>query len=256
MSLLDCDVKCLVPISGGKDSQCCLELALHHFPRESIRGLFCDTKWEHPITYAHIDWMRKHYGVQIDVVCGGSVMEKSVKYGRFPGGGARHCTDELKIRETKIYCKELAERQGQGFEVWYGMRSGESDARRKRYSNKISTELYPPHEVIARKYPKYLAAMGVLFRLPILDWSKEQVLHQLGGRENPLYELVGVDRVGCFPCMAAGDATKEKCFAYDEFGAKQYATASGVAITINKPIWTSKKGRAKYEFQGCAICAI
>lgn len=247
-------IECLVPVSGGKDSQACIELALDHFKRDAVRGLFCDTQFEHPLTYGHIAWMSEHYGMHIDRVCGGSVLEKSVKYGRFPGGGARHCTDELKIRETRIYCRELAEQQGRGFEVWYGMRLGESTARRKRYASKISTELYPPHEVIPGKYPKYLGKMGVMFRLPILEWSEDEVLDQLNGRQNPLYRDFG--RVGCFPCLAAGDATKEKAFDYDDFGREQHAKTLEISGRIGKSIWTSKGGKARNEGPGCAVCAI
>jgi len=100
----------LVPISGGKDSQACLKLALQ--TGKSIKGLFCDTQFEHPKTYEHVAWIGKHYGVEIDHITGGSVEEKCLKYGRFPGGGSRHCTDELKIQVTKKYCKKLAEDQG------------------------------------------------------------------------------------------------------------------------------------------------
>ena len=243
-------VKILVPISGGKDSQACLELALGHTDRQDVRGLFCDTQFEHPLTYQHIEWMRGHYGIEIDRVTGGSVLEKSVKYGRFPGGGARHCTDELKIRETRIYCKALAEAQG-GFEVWYGMRSLESPERAKRYDGKITEDLYEPHEVMPSKYPKYLGKMGVRFRLPILDWSEAQVLAQLDGRQNPLY-AAGFPRVGCFPCLASGDKFKELAFQFDDFGRKQYADVQTIEIQIGKSVWTSKGGKAR----NCAVCEI
>lgn len=189
-------VKILVPISGGKDSQACLKLALQHYPPEQVRGLFCDTQFEHPLTYQHVKKLRTLYGpIQIDTVCAGSVEEKSIKYGRFPGGGARHCTDELKIQPTKRYCKALAEHQGSqiavkkrkitgssegGFEVWYGMRSGESAERNARYIGKVCDELYAPHEVLASKYPKYLAKLGVSFRLCVLDWSEQDVIDFVG----------------------------------------------------------------------------
>lgn len=149
----------VVPVSGGKDSQVCLKLAVAQFGADRVRGLFCDTQFEHPKTYAHVEYMRQLYGVQIDVVTGGSVLEKTLKYKRFPGGGARHCTSELKIRETKIYCKSLAAVNGP-FEVWYGMRSEEGTERRHRYAGKVSDELYAPHEIMPSKYPKYLAKNG------------------------------------------------------------------------------------------------
>ena len=238
-------VKILVPISGGKDSQAALKLALQSYPAHEVRGLFCDTQFEHPITYQHVEKLRTLYGpVQIDTVTGGSVLEKALKYKRFPGGGARHCTDELKIRETKIYCKALAEAQGAGFEVWYGMRTAESHERAKRYAGKVCDELYAPHEVIPRKYPKCLAKMGVMFRLCILDWTEADVLEFLAGDENPLY-AEGFPRVGCFPCLASGDVWKEKAFARDDFGREQLAKVMVVSAQIGKSIWTSKGGQQR-----------
>lgn len=249
-------IKCLVPISGGKDSQACLELALQHFDKSEVRGLFCDTKFEHPITYNHVAWMRRYYGVEIDEACGGSVLEKSTRYKRFPGGGARHCTSELKIKLTKKYCLWVAMLEGKGFEVWYGMRSKESAQRAKRYQGKIATELYPPHEIMPSNYPKYLAKMGVMFRLPVIDWSEEEIHQLLGDRENPLYAH-GFPRVGCFPCLASGDKWKEKAFQFDDFGRSQLIATDRIAKQIGKSIWTSKGGKARNEDNpGCAICAI
>lgn len=239
----------LVPISGGKDSQTCLKLAVQ--TGKQVLGLFCDTQFEHPKTYSHIDWMEQHYGVKIDRVTAGSVEEKVLKYGRFPGGGARHCTDELKIQISKKYYKQLAEEQG-GFEVWLGMRLNESHERKKRYDGKIDSELYPPHEIM-RKFPKYLAKLGVMFRLPILEWSSDEVLAFLDGEQNPLYSE-GFDRVGCFPCLAGGDKWKAKAFRHDDFGRQQYQKVIMLEQQIGKSVWTSKSG--KEMGQGCLICSI
>ena len=247
-------IKVLVPISGGKDSQATLKLALQTYPPESVRGLFCDTQFEHPTTYEHIEALRTLYGdVQIDTVCGGSVLEKSIKYGRFPGGGARHCTEELKIRGARIYYKSLAEQQG-GFEVWLGMRTQESSEREKRYAGKLDDEIYQPHEVMC-KFPKYLGKMGVRFRLPICSWSDNDVFAYLCGQENPLYRA-GFQRVGCFPCLASGDAWKEKAYAFDEFGAAQKARVMIVSAQIGQSMWNSKGGKARNESPGCELCAI
>lgn len=251
-------VKILVPISGGKDSQACLKLALQHYKPEEIRGLFCDTQFEHPLTYAHVENMRQRYGVQIDTVCAGSVEQQCLKHGRFPGGGARFCTEELKIWPTKKYCAELARKQWQGFEVWYGMRSDESTDRAKRYAGKVCDEVYAPHEVM-KKYPKYLAHIGVMFRLAVLDWTERDVLEFLDGEENPLY-AAGFSRVGCFPCMASGDPHKEMSFKHDAFGASQHAKVIRISAQIGKPIWTSKGGLARNAANdngpGCALCAM
>lgn len=263
-------VRVLVPISGGKDSQSALKLALQHYPPEEVRALFCDTSFEHPLTYAHVERLRTLYGnIQIDTVCAGSVEEQSLKHKRFPGGGARFCTEELKIWPTRRYCKALAEQQGSrigvkskkiahsdkgGFEVWYGMRLDESPEREKRYAGKVCDEVYAPHEVLG-KYPKYLAALGVSFRLAVLDWSTADVMTFLNGEHNPLYDQ-GFDRVGCFPCLASGDKWKERAFQHDEFGANQFQKVIRISSQIGKSIWTSKGGKARNEGPGCAICSI
>lgn len=254
--------RCVVPVSGGKDSQACLEIALELFPKAEILGLFCDTQFEHPKTYSHIEKMRGMYGVEIRKISAGSVDEKVLKYGRFPGGGARHCTDELKIAPSKKFYKALAEEQG-GFQVFYGMRWGESPEREKRYLGAASVELYAPHEVMPSKYPKYLAKLGVMFRLPIIEWTKEQVFSFLGGRHNELYDE-GHDRVGCFPCLAGGDESKEKAFTHDEFGRSQRIRVKNLEDVIGKDIFTSKGGCQRnnplqgrmFESSGCAVCEI
>ena len=250
--------KVVVPVSGGKDSQACLKLAIEHHNTSEVLGLFCDTQFEHPETYKHVEWMRNHYGVRIDSITAGSVDDKVIKYGRFPGGGARHCTEELKMVPSKVYYKELANSQG-GFEVWLGMRLDESPARQKRYKDRIDTDLYPPHEVF-RKFPKYLYAKGVTFRLPILDWSKHDVFEYLDGEYNPLYSA-GFSRVGCFPCLATGDSYKEQCFTYDDVGLQQRERVRKLELAIDKSIWTSKGGKKRHaddydDGPGCSFCSM
>lgn len=245
--------KVVVPLSGGKDSQACLKAALQHFSPSEVCALFCDTQFDHPDTYVHVDKLRTLYGnVGFEIVSGGSVLEKVLKHGRFPGGGARHCTDELKIRETRIFLKNLIQfRQPKTIvEVWYGMRSGESTDRKKRYAGKISTELYHPHEVLPRKYPKYLGKQGIRFRLPILDWTTDEVFAFLEGEQHPHYAM-GFSRVGCFPCLAAGDAAKRKAFEHDGTGAGQYKQVSYVSAKIGKSVWTSKAEIARH-----AVCQL
>ena len=253
-------IKCVVPVSGGKDSQSCLKLALQSFERHEILGLFCDTKFEHPLTYAHIETMRDLYEVNIISINAGSVEEKVLKYGRFPGGGARHCTEELKIVPAKKFYRDLARWNGEGFEVWYGMRAGESSERAKRYKDKIDTELYVPHAVLA-KYPKYLEKLGVMFRLPVLDLLTSEIFEILQGEENPLYAQ-GFDRVGCFPCLAGGDHWKEKAFSHDAFGVSQRVIVMKLSKEIGKNIFTSTGAIMRNHedqmdmFNGCAICTI
>jgi len=248
-------VRVVVPISGGKDSQACLKLALGSYSRGEVLGLFCDTNFEHPLTYKHLDTIRSMYGVRIHTVSAGNVPDKVLKYGRFPGGGARFCTDELKIIPGKKFYKALAESQGHGFEVWYGVRGSESPERAKRYKGKVSDEVYTPHEFMS-KYPKYLETLGVAIRLPIVDWSTAEVLEFLAGEENPLYGE-GFDRVGCFPCLAGGDASKIKAFEFDTFGAKQYANVQVLEKAIGKSVFRSGIGpKWEQEGNGCSFCSM
>lgn len=241
-------LKVVVPISGGKDSQACLKLALLTYRPDEVRGLFCDTQFEHPETYKHVEWIGAHYGVQIDRVSGGSVLEKVIKHGRFPGGGARHCTDELKIRETRIYMQGLLREGLAPIEVWYGMRSKESNERKKRYAGKVCSQVYPPHEVMPGKYPKMLGRGGIMFRLAILDWTDADVLGFLAGEEHPFYAL-GFPRVGCFPCLASGDKWKRKAFRLDGFGREQHRKVIEIATLIDKSPWSN-------DDNACGVCSI
>jgi 3'-phosphoadenosine 5'-phosphosulfate sulfotransferase (PAPS reductase)/FAD synthetase len=95
-----------------------------------------------------------------------------------------------------------------------------------------------------------------MFRLPVLDWSSQDVFDLLGDEVNPLYAQ-GFDRVGCFPCLASGDKWKEKAFAHDKFGRQQKVIVMQLSEKIGKSIWTSKGGAQRNnENQGCLVCAI
>ncbi len=250
------DIRVVVPVSGGKDSQACLKLALQQYSTNQVLGLFCDTRFEHPLTYAHINNLETLYRVGIERICAGSVEEKVRKYKRFPGGGARHCTEELKIVPSKKFYVWLAAVLGRGFAVWYGMRTKESTQRKARYRFVAGTESYPPHEVLG-KYPKKLSKAGVTFRLPIVDWDTEQVLEFLGEEANPLY-LAGFDRVGCFPCLAGGDKSKIKAFEFDLTGAKHLAIATAIQEQYGIALFRTKVGGEWEDEQGggCSFCAI
>lgn len=251
-------IKVIVPISGGKDSQACAKLAAQEYGSESVNGLFCDTQFEHPLTYAHVDKIAEMYGIKIYKVCAGSVELQIRKHKRFPGGGARFCTEELKIWPSKRFYNDFVAANGP-FEVWLGMRSDESSARKRRYAGIVGDDVYPPHEVMA-KYPKKLEQMGVLFRLPIIDWSKEDVFEYLNGEQNPLYKWF--DRVGCFPCQAAGDAHKEKAFRFDEVGAAHLKLMRSLEPITGRSVYNSKRGQQRNDgsqqdcFDGCSFCSM
>lgn len=236
----------VVPISGGKDSQLCFELALDQFGRQSVDGLFCDTMFEHPKTYQHIEFMRHYYGARIDAIHSTSVDHQVLKHSRFPSGVARFCTDELKMRPSRDFYSRRA-RSGP-FDVWYGMRTGESIHRQRKYGDCLQLEKYAPHELFPVKYPKRLAVQGVAFVLPILDWSDADVFKRLLGRLNPLYSE-GFRRVGCFPCLASGPRQMAKAFGHDAFGASQSDRVIKLSISIGKDPMSSSG-------EPCGVCLI
>lgn len=240
--------KCIVPVSGGKDSQACLKMAVEEFGASDVLGLFCDTKFEHPLTYQHVEKLKEYYGVDIHTLNGGDVVSECNKNARFPSGTARFCTDKLKIRETKFFLKDYSEEYGE-VQVWYGMRTDESQERAKRYQYRDPDDLYEPHVLLAN-YPKYLGRNGVRYRVPIVDWTREEVIEYLEGKENPLYGM-GFDRVGCFPCLAAGDSWKIKAFTHDEFGKSQLIKVRQIEEETGKSVFTSNIGKAFNA--GCMI---
>lgn len=244
--------KIVVPLSGGKDSQSCLKLALDISNRDDILVLFCDTKFEHPITYEHVNNLIEKHNLDFVFLNSGSVADKIKKYKRFPGGGSRHCTDELKIRPTKFFLKEFAKING-GFEVWYGMRLDESKERAERYKHVIDDQLYLPSEIMPSKYPKYLGKLGVRFKLPILDWNDADVFSFLGEDVNPLYSK-GFDRVGCFPCLAGGEKLQKLAFDFDSTGNKHFQQVIELAEICGRTVFRTKKLQSYNP--PCAVCSI
>lgn len=252
----DHPVKVVVPVSGGKDSQACLQLARQAHGQQHVIGLFCDTRFEHPLTYQHVSWLSEYYGVRIEIVSAGNVPDKVRQHGRFPGGTARFCTSELKIYPSRKFYRWLATAQG-GFEVWYGLRQGESPARAERYRDKLNTETYPPHEFLPGQYPQYLHKLGVSVRLPIVEWSTEEVFTLLNGTENPLYRE-GFDRVGCFPCLAGGDKSKIRAFEHGCFGAQQYEIVVQLEQETGKSVFRAAVGQRWKDDggNGCGFCSM
>ena len=224
-------IKVVVPFSGGKDSQSCLKLAIEKYNRDEILGLFLDTKWEHPLVYKHIRNIQKDYNVEIKTISAGSVEEQILKVKKFPNSFMRFCTDRLKIRPSRDFYKSLCLEVG-SFEVWMGIRSDESSARKKRYELRVDNELYDPH-LINPSFPKLLGRHGVRFKFPLLNWSEQEVKQFLGDEINPLYSD-GFNRVGCFPCLASTPKQHQRCFEYDAFGAKQNLKIIELERAINE----------------------
>src|SRR5690554_3867482 len=93
-------MKVIVSYSGGKDSQACLLWAVEKYGSKNVEAVFCDTGWEHPVTYAHIQKTTKALGVPLVTIKSkkyDGMIDMAEKKKRFPAMMSRFCTSELKI---------------------------------------------------------------------------------------------------------------------------------------------------------------
>lgn len=199
-------MKVIVQFSGGKDSQACLIWAVKKYGKERITAVFCDTGWEHEITYKHIDDICKNLGVNLIVLRNNKYkdfVDMSIKKSRFPSTMRRFCTSELKIVPMIDYILSHDE----SFIIIQGIRGAESEKRSKlevecsyfkEYFNEDVKNLY--HKKAVKEWCKTHDASVLR---PIFHWTAQQVIDYILGndqRPNPLYER-GFSRVGCFPCI-------------------------------------------------------
>lgn len=175
----------LISYSGGKDSGA---LALH-LKEQGVTNLvlvFCDTQWEHPLTYRHAFEFARSAGLRLKVLGSEGMEALCARKKRAPSARARFCTEELKLKPFAAYVKSL---HAQGFEtvVWVGERAEESKRRAKLPCDEYS-DLYDC--IMAR---------------PLLRWTAKDVfdIHaRLGAPLHPFYRQ-GFERVGCMPCCMA-----------------------------------------------------
>jgi 3'-phosphoadenosine 5'-phosphosulfate sulfotransferase (PAPS reductase)/FAD synthetase len=179
-------VKHIVCFSGGKDSTA-LVLWAREFLQE-FTAVFCDTGWEHPLTYAYVE--------QINSMClDGALqylrsevyedfLECCVANSMFPTGAARFCTRDLKIQPLQAFI----EAQDDEVTIYQGIRADESEKRARACDVEYCNE-----------------AGGYAIHRPLLLWTAQQVFAWLaahGIEPNPLYRM-GLSRVGCWPCVLA-----------------------------------------------------
>jgi len=177
-------VKHIACFSGGKDSTALVLWAKENLPE--FTAVFCDTGWEHPITYAYIEEVNQ-------TVLGGSLVR--IASDRYPGGfvelvqkkrrcpsaKARFCTEQLKV----VPMIHWLDQQGDELTVYQGIRADES----------LSRSRMP-----ARQWSDHYDAW---IERPLLHWTAEQCFDLIRAKDvqpNPLY-LMGAARVGCFPCV-------------------------------------------------------
>jgi 3'-phosphoadenosine 5'-phosphosulfate sulfotransferase (PAPS reductase)/FAD synthetase len=199
----------IVPISGGKDSQVVLSLAMAagHNP-------ICvhqNTGFDHPLTYQQMDAMEAFYGVKVHHTHSkykGGMFGFLEHAGYFPNSSARGCTQRLK---QEPFAKWLIDGgyNPENSEIWFGMRADESATRSSKYGALRPNDVFTLADV-ARFYgqSKRKEIGQIPCRLPIVDWDTARVFAHLdaeGAPVNGLYKR-GHHRVGCYPCLLARKA--------------------------------------------------
>lgn len=181
-------MKHIICFSGGKDSTALILWAKENLPE--FTTVFCDTGWEHPITYAYIEEINQ------TVLSGSLVTIKSDKYPNglvqlvidrkmIPGVHSRFCTQELKVFPLHRYFESLDDE----VTSYQGIRADESYSRSKLSETEWLND-----------------AGGYWIKRPLLHWSAEQCFAMMAKHNvhpNPLY-LMGATRVGCWPCIMTG----------------------------------------------------
>lgn len=202
-------MKVIVSFSGGKDSQACLIQACKEFGAQNIEAVFCDTGWEHHLTYEHVKNVTESLGVRLVVLKSkvGGFQELCKRMKWFPDTAHRMCTVQLKIQPSIDYILS----QDDDILLIQGIRSAESAARSKmpcsaNYFEDYLKEgsrgknLYRKGDV--REWcKKHTATVS----RPMLGMSAQEIIDYIlanGQQPNPLYRQ-GASRVGCYPCIYA-----------------------------------------------------
>lgn len=219
----------IVNISGGKDSQACALLAAER--GRPFRLVMADTGNENQVTLDHAHYVAEFVGQPLEIVradfsreieskrrfvaeewpkkgvsververalsalvpTGNPFLDLCIWKGRFPSRKAQFCTEFLKSRaiEGAVIASALA--QGPVVQ-WLGVRRDESLNRR--------------HAPMFQRVRRSDAAHDMLLYRPLIHWTAENVFGYCAARgaaPNPLY-LMGMARVGCFPCIHSNKA--------------------------------------------------
>lgn len=189
-------MKVIVSWSGGKDSQACLIWAVNKYGKANVTAVFCDTGWEHEVTYRHVDFICKSLDVELVIVKSkiyDGFVDLAVKKKRMPSTKARFCTVELKIKPMIDYVLE----QKSSLLIFQGIRADESDARslmqeQCRYF-KYYFEPYQTNSMIVEKFIKKSLTKQ------LTDKEKEKLNKAKSrlkkGKEDPKYHTYRKDEV-------------------------------------------------------------
>ena len=207
-------MKVVVAFSGGKDSLASLLWTIQEFGLSKIEAVFCDTGWEHELTYKHVAEIVELTGVKLTTVKSSKYdgfVDLAKKKGRFPSAKARFCTEELKTKPMIDFILS----QSENLLIVQGIRKDESNARSKMMETcrffKYYFEPYGIDKNGKKKFFTYRKKEIIewcknytddILR-PAFNWTAQETIDFIlskGFNPNPLYYM-GFSRVGCFPCI-------------------------------------------------------
>lgn len=223
------DTRHVISVSGGKDSQAVLLLALERCAKESVIPIFCDTGNEHDDTYAHLEYLEQALDIKIirlkadfaaQLAAKRMFIARDVRTGRDKSGRKLRWSNKAKRRALSVMHPS-----GNPF-LDLCMWKGRFPARKAQFCTEelkrnmavafqmdlldagyqvVSWQGVRREESLNRRHAKKNERVGPrlwIFR-PIVEWSAAQVFAFSQSRNvqhNPLYRK-GMSRVGCMPCI-------------------------------------------------------
>lgn len=244
-------MKIVVSFSGGKDSQACLIWAVEKYGAKNVQAVFCDTGWEHELTYKHIKDTCSLMQVELITLKPElDFVELAKKKGRFPSTMARFCTVELKIKPMIDWITS----QDESLIIIQGIRAKESLARSKmveecsyfkEYFDSKVKGLYAKKKVLG-----WCRSHDASVLRPIFNWTAQEVINYILNNDQQPCELyrMGSSRVGCYPCIMARHA-EAKIILNDSYGfAKLKEAEAGVGRSFFAPGYIPERFYEGREF--------
>ena len=212
LELKQSDIPLIVNFSGGKDSLCCLSLALK--VTDNVECCYADGGFELPETLPYIKKRCDEFGVKLHIAKAGEVniahrkngsiahcqtfKDFVLHYGYFPTAGTRWCSIWLKQRVMKAYWRQFYDNKTPLYKL-NGVRMFESPVRLWKYGK---YKHYKKHVVNGNKYIRYDREHNPCRLVyPILDWNNDDVIDYLSKENIAIhngYKIFGVS--GCKWC--------------------------------------------------------
>lgn len=205
----------IVQWSGGKDSQASLIHTVKKFGNKSVMAVFCDTGWEHELTYQHIENVCNDLGVDLVIIKSKiykDFIDLAKQHKRFPSTKARFCTSKLKNEPFIDFILDVIQ---DDVLVIQGIRADESLSRSKMEKQCTLFKYYfepynidkhgrkEYHNYRSKEVKIYCSKYATEIERPVFEWTANDTLNYIldnGFNPNPLY-YHGASRVGCYPCI-------------------------------------------------------